>query len=207
MPQFYQGNSNQAIGGPARVLIVPGISPAISSYLPNTTTYGWVDIGLTKTPTRIQNAATKTDWRSEQFGIFRSSPNDWTGQITCEALQVTADEKYSLMQATRPPDASSGEKRRNFVAAIQIYQCRLAIALEDQFGRLHVSVFPKCNWDGAAIVQTLARGDTETIPMVWTAYPDDQLIDSVTGFAVFRYDFDQESTGVALPPTTAWAGP
>src|SRR5262252_2756714 len=139
MPQFYQGNSNQAIGGPARVLIVPGISPAISSYLPNTTTYGWVDIGLTKTPTRIQNAATKTDWRSEQFGIFRSSPNDWTGQITCEALQVTADEKYSLMQATRPPDASSGEKRRNFVAAIQIYQCRLAIALEDQFGRLHVS--------------------------------------------------------------------
>jgi|SRR5215471_5981469 len=219
MPQFYMGNSSHAIGGPARVLLVPGINPAVSSYpysatlsqifdlstyLPNTTTYGWVDIGLTKTPTRIQNAATKTDWRSEQFGIFRSSPNDWTAQVTCEALEVTAANKYAIMQATQPPNAASGERRRNFVAANTIYQCRLAVCMIDQFGMIHASVFPKANWDGAAIASTIARGDTETIPMTWTCFPDDQLIDVVTGQAVFRYDFDQESTAATAAATIAW---
>jgi hypothetical protein len=204
MPFYTNMNSNNSIGGPARVLLVPAIgtyphSARISeifdlgTYLPNTTTYGWVDIGETKTPTRIQEAVAKTDWRSEQFGLYRSQPTDWTGQVVAEALEMTQQNKLNLMLASNPGNTgdTSPTARSNFSARTSLPYVRLAAAMLDQFNKIHISIFPKCQWDGAAIATSLARGDSESIPMTWTAFPDDSIIDSVTNVAVFRYDFDQ----------------
>lgn len=203
MPFYTNMNSNNSIGGPARVLIVPNIGTYphstrlseifdLTTYLPNTTTYGWVDIGVTKTATRVQIAVAKQDWRNEQSGIYRTQPTDWTGQVVTEALEMTQQNKLNLMLGTNPGNTGGGELRTNYSARFTLPYVRLAAMMLDQNLKMHVSVFPKCQWDGAAIANSLARGDSESIPMTWTAFPDDSIIDAATATAVLRYDLDQQ---------------
>jgi hypothetical protein len=200
MPQFYQGNSLQSIGAPARVMVADRSDPlptqlahlfSLTTYLPNAT-YGFEDAGLTRTPTQIQYSADTNQWRNEQFGLYRTVPTDWRAQVSTDFLQITQDEKLLLESAaSAATDPVTNEHRTNYVSQTAMRQVRVAVAYIDEFGLVHASVFPNCQWNGDAITQTIGRGEPISIPMNWTAYPDDLVIDVDTGLACFRYDLDQ----------------
>lgn len=200
MAQFYRGTSTNVIGAPARVLIAASTYQApsrlseivsLTTYDPNTT-YGWVDAGLTRTPTTVQVQADTNQWTNEQFGQFHTVPTNWRGQVSTEFLETDQTHRAAIMMfssVAAPP--TTGEQRTNFAARTSLSTVRVAVMYLDEYGRVHAIVFPKCQWDGSALSQTIARGEAIAIPMTFTAYPDDQVIDSVSGQAVLRYDLDQ----------------
>jgi hypothetical protein len=205
MAQFFRTNSNASIGGGARVLIVNPIGTyknptrlseivSLTTYDPVTATYGWKDIGSTKTPSRVQLGYAKTDWNNEQTGLYRGVVGNWTGQTTCEALEMTSANKKLLYSATiAAANGVTGEVRTNFPArSAGMPFVRLAFLTKDHLGNVHASIFPKAQWDGGAIAETLARTDSRSIPMTWALYADENEIDSETGDPIIRYDIDQE---------------
>jgi hypothetical protein len=199
MAQFYRGTSGNVIGAPARILIAPSTSPVptqlsevvnMSTYAPNST-YGFTDLGLTRSPVTMDISASSQTWRSEQFGIFRTLPTDWRGSVKAEFLEVTQANKQAIMLASVATDSATREHRTNFAALINFPIVRLALMYIDHLGLVHATVYPNAQWDGAAITETLGRGASLYLPMTWTTYPDDTVIDTVTGLATIRFDFDQ----------------
>lgn len=206
MAQFYRGNSNNAIGAPARVLIASSTYAApiqlaniidLGTFNANTT-YGWMDLGTTRSPLKTDIQAAVQQWRNEQFGIFRTQPTDWKGAVSAEFLEMSQANKQAIMLASIAPDSDTNEHRTNFAAQLNFPTVRVAVLYQDQYNLLHGSVFPKAQWDGAAIAQTIGRGQEIFIPMAWTCYPDDQVIDVVTGEACVRFDFDQYTPGSGM---------
>lgn len=199
MAQFYRGNSDNVIGSPARVLLASSTYPvptkladiiSLTTLDPNPT-YGFIDLGVTRSPAKTDIAAAVQTWRNEQFGVFRTVPTDWKGGFSAEFLETTQSNKQAIMLASTPADSAVNEHRTNFAALINFPIVRLAVLYQDQFSLAHASVFPRAQWDGAAISETVGRGQEMFIPMAWVCYPDSNVVDAVTGQACVRYDFDQ----------------
>lgn len=198
MAQFYRGNSQNAIGGPARVIIEPFSYPVplgienivdLSTYNLLGGSYGWIELGETDAPTTFDISYASNQWRSEQFGQFRTSPTDWTGAIKSEFIELTQANRVNLLLgSTATPTA--GQLRTNYPALTAIPYYRVAILMLDQAGRVHAAVFPKTQWDGSAVQEAFERGTPVKLPMSWRAYPDDAVIDTATGLACLRYDLD-----------------
>ncbi len=199
MAQFYRGNSDNAIGAPARIMLASSTYPAptkIADIVSLTTfdansTYGFVDMGVTRSPLKTDIQAAVQQWRNEQFGIFRTTPTDWKGMVSAEFLEIGQDNKQAIMLASAAPDSATNEHRTNFAALTNFPIVRIAILYQDQSALVHATILPKAQWDGAAIAQVVGRGQEIFIPMAWTCYPDEKVIDVVTGQACLRYDFDQ----------------
>jgi hypothetical protein len=201
--QFVRANATNAIGAPARVLIAPSsyanpvklqniFDLGVVGYPAQTATYGFIDIGMTSKPTTHQYQAAENDWKSEQTGTFKTLPTDWTGQIATESLEMTQQNKVNLMLGTAQTDAVAGvESVTYFSARAFVPTVHIAIAFIDEYGKIHCAYYPKAQWNGAAVQQAVARGQAYVIPMTWKIFPDTSIIDPVTGFAVFRADFDQ----------------
>lgn len=201
--QFYRVNSSYALGGPARLLIAPYsyshavriqnvIDLATLNYPPQTTTYGYTDVGSTDKPTQTDFSATTTDWKNEQEGTFKTLPTDWMAKITSSAMEQTVANKINLMLASQVTDPVAGiESRVNYVARDSFPKFHLAVMWMDQNNLIHCSVYPDVQWDGSAITQQQARGAAVLIPINFKGFPDDTLIDTPTGKAIFRYDLDQ----------------
>lgn len=203
--QFYRANSNAALGGPARILVAPYsylhaaklvqiIDLATVNYPAQTATYGFVDVGATDKPTQMDFSATVQDWKNEQNGSFRVQPTDYAGKLTSSALEQTQQNKLNLMFGSMVTDPVVGvESRTDFSARDNFPIVHIAVLWMDQNNLIHGSVYPKCQWDGTAISQQIARGMAVPIPMNYRYFADDTLVNASTGKAVFRYDLDQYS--------------
>lgn len=200
---FIKGNSLNVIGEFARVLIAPFSYPIPTkigdiitltgsppSYDP-VATYGFRDIGLTGAPFQMSHQADTNQWDSQQIVRFRVVPTNYFGSVSTEALEMTQQNKVTLMNASAAADPSANEHRTNFAARISFPLYRVAAVHFDEYGLLHASVFPRCQWDGGAIQQTLERGQMYRIPFSFMAWADENVIDTVTQQACFRIDFDQ----------------
>lgn len=206
--QFYRANSSYALGGPARLLVAPYSYPhalslnnlialATINFPPQLATYGFVDIGSTDKPTQMDYSATVQDWKNEQAGSFRVQPTDFAGKVTGSAMEQTQANKVNLMLASQVADNVAGvESRTNFASRDSFPQVHLAVMWMDQNSLIHASVYPKAQWDGTAFSEQIARGMAVVIPLNYKYFPDDTLIDPVTGKSIFRMDFDQYSIPV-----------
>lgn len=205
MPQFYVVNTGKSIGGPARVLIAPASNPHITRIedLVNTTTYaianfstyGYVDIGSTKTGLTMGTQSDVNQWENQQFGRYRLVPNHSEGTVATDALEYTQANKTLLMNAFAATDVipagPNQEHQTNFPALTAIKAYHVAALNLDQNGLIHCVYFPNCQWSGSNIQEMLERATQLSIPISFTAYPDATLLDPTTGNACFRVDFDQ----------------
>jgi hypothetical protein len=199
--QIFVGNSDNIIGGPARILFEAASYPLpaklsqivnLTTYLPvNDGTYGWVDVGQTSAGTRVQTQVAQQQWRTEQFGQIRTVPGDWSGQLSTQFAEMTQQNKVNLMAMQAVADSDVREARTNLAALIKIPKMRAAVFYPDDRGLLHAIVLPLVMWDGAAIQQQLARGQMLDAPVTFAIYPDTKIIDPVTGLPILRVDFDQ----------------
>ena len=196
---FYRGNNENAIGAPARVLMAESSYPmveelahiiSLSTYDPNTT-YGWREMGLTSAPTTLGHSVETAEWRSEQFGRFRIVPVDYTATVQTEFMEMTQDIKVLAMMGSEEPSPPSGQTVTYFSALENIPNYRIAVLFRDHLKKIHASVFPNAQWNGDAIQQAIARGEAVRAPVTFNAYVDTDVIDSVSGQACFRVDFDQ----------------
>lgn len=198
---FYRGDSDKAIGGPARVLFAPRSAPNVGrlSEIFNTSTYDlnstylWQEVGITAAPTRIGRQATTNEWSNEQFGLFRRKAVQWRGTIQSEAMEFKQANKVLLLEGRAANTGMpAGEFRTNYPAVNALLQYHIALAWKDDFGRIHAEVFPNCQWAGDNIEEQLSRADAAKIPISFTAFPDDSVVDPTTGFACYGYSLDQE---------------
>ena len=196
---FVRGNTENAIGGPARVLIAASTYPFptqlseivnLSTYNVNAT-YGWQEMGITGAPTQLTHAVQMTEWMSEQFGRFRTVPQEWNADVQTEFMEITQNNKVLVMLGVAVADSATREARTNFVERTSIPSYRVAVLFIDHKGLIHASVFPRAQWNGNQIVQQIARGQAQRMPIQLAAYADENVIDASTGQACFRVDFDQ----------------
>ena len=173
-------------------------APTRLSEIINTTTYAvnatynWKEVGLTDGPVDHQIAASMSTWRNEQFGIYRNKPNEWDGSVKLAFLETDQTHKTNIMSfATAPSDPVASEHRTNYSSVAQVDYVRIAIVGMDEFGKIHGTVYPKCQWNGDAIARQLARTEPVKIPMTWKAFPDEDMADSTTGMPILAYDLDQ----------------
>src|ERR1051326_4716117 len=90
-------NNDLVIGGAARVMYAPRSYPQpfdISHFVDTTTydvnpTYGWTDVGHTKTTSNVAIQASTSEWRSEQSGPLRTLYQDYTGTATYEMEEMS----------------------------------------------------------------------------------------------------------------------
>lgn len=198
---FFKGNNNASIGAPARVLVAASTYPLPieidnvydltgGTYNPNTATYGFVDIGYTAAPVEMQHSADMQRWRNEQTGEYRIVPTDFHGQVGSSFLQITAANKKMIMLGVAAPATPQGNVRTDFTTIQQVPVVHVAVAMYDHLFKHHLSVFPRGQWNGGAITETIGRGVAIQIPMTWDITAED-TIQGADGNSIFRYDIDQ----------------
>lgn len=197
---FYKGNNLNSIGEPARILIAPHSYPMptrISEIIGLTApwavvgTYGFRDIGFTRTETTMQHQAGANTWSNQQVGEYRRVPTNFTAQVSTAALEMTQQNKVTLMNASAADEVVVGaEHVTHFEALAYFPQYRVAVVHRDDYQNIHATVFPLAQWDGSAVTQTLGRGTQLDIPFTFVCMPDPDVI-GVNGYPMFRVDFDQ----------------
>ena len=161
----------------------------LSTYDPDFSTYGWVDVGSTDGPVSHQISANMNEWRNDQTGRYRTVPVDYQGQVSGTFLEPTQQNKVNLRGATALANAPSGAKVTIFEARGDVPEVHLALAWYDHRRRLHVHYFPRAFWNGDAVNTSEGRGERQTIPMTWTIYGSETL--TGPNGAVLQKDFDQ----------------
>lgn len=201
--QFYRGDDDNAIGAPARILVSPASNPhptrisniiasgGTPTYNPVLTTYGWVDLGLTNAPFSMQHGASVQEWQNQQYGTFRTVPDNWRGQIGSTFIEITQANKGYLMGAKTATDPVANEHRTDFTTLTSFDRYHVACVWFDHKRLIHASYFPQCEVNLSSVQQTVARGQMHDIPVQWTAFPDDGLLAESDGLPVIRVDFDQ----------------
>lgn len=198
--QFYRGNEDNVVGGPARWVITAATYAAptrleeifdLSTFNLNAT-YGWRECGLTDEPAVIRIGASAAEFRNQQYGLYRVKPNEWNGSARSRFLETSQTNRTSLLSfAKAATDPVAGQKRTNYVAATNFEKVRLVCAFLDDNDKAHAIVMPAAQWSGEDIEETVDRSDMLKIPMTWRLFPDDQLIDTTTGLAIIKYELYQ----------------
>lgn len=197
---FDKVNTSNVIGGRARVMIAATTytTPGQLSELFNLTTYvanatyGWVDIGETKSASRVSVEATTAQWTGEQSGTFRRLITDWRGTANFEMMELTQDHKARVLGAVIQTDPVAGQHRTNWSARNAVPYVRLAFARLDPDGRLHATVIPRAQWDGSALQRTFTRGESESLQVNEAFYPDENQVDAQSGDFILCYDLDSD---------------
>jgi hypothetical protein len=203
MGAFAPVDNTQVIGGFARVLLSIGSYPNPSrigeivdltgspvSYAAKTTTYGWIDIGTTKSPSRIAMQTANAEWRGEQQGPIRTLYTDTTGTASFELeemLNTAAVRAAANGVAEAAADPLAGQHRQDWVAPDSVGFTRLCFLRKDPDGRLHATVATKAQWDGSQLQRTFSRAESESLTFNEKLYPDPSNL-SASGKPIVFYD-------------------
>lgn len=200
MANFYRGDDEKTLAFPCRVMIAAATQPLPSrlSEIVNLTTYdangtyGFADAGTTTGPVTIRLGASTTEFRNDQFGLFKVVPNEWHGSVEADFLEVDQSNKTRLIStALSKADPVANEHRTNFVAATKFTRVRLALLGLDENGLVHAIVVPAAQWNGGDIQRQLGHGQMQSLPMNWSVLTDDDVRDPDTGDAILAFDLDQ----------------
>jgi len=208
MGAIYPVDNSKVIGGAARVLIasasyklptqigeVIDLTGSPTSYAARTSTYGWVDIGTTKSPSRIAIQTANGEWRGEQQGPIRTVYSDTTGSASFEMEEMRNYDALvmaALGVAFQADDPVAGQHRLNWVAPDSVGFSHLCFLRKDPDGRLELTVAAKVQWDGSQLQRTFGRTDSESLTFNLKLYPDPDEIDADSGKPVVFYDLQSE---------------
>ena len=203
MAQFHRVNNDNVIGGAARVLVAPSsyalptdlahIVAHASTYAPNGT-YGWADIGTTKSASNIAMQAATNEWRGEQQGPIRMLYTDYTGTATFEMEELAGSQGQSnkLLAGAVAGTAAAGQTRTDWTARNtppdEVHICFLR---EDPDGRLHATIAPRAQWDGSALQRQFTRGESESLALPMKLYGDTDNT-GADGNPLIFYDLDSD---------------
>lgn len=202
MPQFYKGDDINLVGGRPRVVMMPFSSPApaqlgeiidLSTYALNAT-YNWVEMGLTDGGVDTGFGATSTEWRTDQFGLVKVQPNEYSGhfKVTMMEFDYTHKQNWIAMAGAEADVASGTQKVTAYTTKPFFSAKRIAVLTLDDAGFVHALVFPKAYWRGTPINRAYMPDQPVKQSLEWLAVPDDNKV-GADGHPMVAYDFDKIS--------------